>query len=336
MYNEWDSAFPFPEYSMTENNSEIFISHSVAEKLLHAHDGDCTLLFLWQKMTGNTDPETAAGDLCMTRFQTDNAVEKLSRMGLWGSEATVPKPAPVRKPVMPADEPPAYTSEEIVRTVREDKIFCTLRDKMQEVIGKTLTRDELSGLMGIYRHLGLSPETIYVLFQYCADISRSMSGNDRPPTARFIEKTAYTWAHAGISGAEEAEAYAEKQKTLLSEIGKIKITLEIYDRRLTTAETNFITSWLEMGYGQEEIRIAYERTINNTGKLSMPYMNKIILHWSENGLGFASEIEQKDPAERPKAEKRSGYPKRNGQFRKGANSDFDPNEIDSISITKGQ
>ena len=121
---------------MTENNSEIFISHSVAEKLLHAHDGDCTLLFLWQKMTGNTDPETAAGDLCMTRSQTDYAVEKLSRMGLWGAEATVPKPAPVRKPVMPADEPPAYTSEEIVRTVREDKIFCTLRDKMQEVIGK--------------------------------------------------------------------------------------------------------------------------------------------------------------------------------------------------------
>ena len=318
---------------MAERNPDNLIPICAAEKLIRSHDADCSLLYLWQCLRQSSDRELAAGELCMTRAQIDNAAEKLSRMG-FGSE---PIPSASRndspaKPAAPApaDDPPDYSGEEIVQALDGDKSFRALKDRLQEITGKTLSRGELSSLLGIYRHLGLPADAIYVLFQYCSDISHSMYGNSRTPTVRYIEKTAYSWANAGISCAEEAEAYAEKHKALFSETGKIKQALEIYDRKLTTNEQGFITSWIEMGYHEETIRMAYERTIDNIGKLSMPYMNKIILRWNEDGLITAEQITQKDRPEK----KRSGSG-RPGRASGGADSDFDPEEIDKISITKG-
>lgn len=320
---------------MAERKTDNLIPVSAAEKLIRSHDADCALFYLWQCLRGSSDRELAAGELCMTRAQIDDAAEKLSRMG-FGAEAEIAgkesiSPTANRAPA-PADDPPDYSAEEIVHTLDGDKAFRVLRDRLQEITGKTLSRSELSSLLGIYRHLGLPAEVVYVLFQYCSDISHSMYGNSRTPTVRYIEKTAYSWANAGIASAEEAEAYAEKHKALITEMGKIKQVLEIYDRKLTTNEQGFITSWIEMGYHEEAIRMAYERTIDNIGKLSMPYMNKIILRWNEDGLSTPEQIEKKDRAERGRAKSRAN---RSGRVSGGADADFDPDEIDKISITKG-
>lgn len=320
---------------MTERKSDNLIPVSAAEKLIRSHDADSTLFYLWQCLRQSSDRELAAGELCMTRVQIDNAAEKLSRMG-FGSERRTTAPestSTVSGGVpTPADDPPDYSAEEIVQTLDSDKSFRVLRDRLQEITGKTLSRSELSSLLGIYRHLGLPAEVVYVLFQYCSDISHSMYGNSRTPTVRYIEKTAYSWANAGIFSAEEAEAYAEKHKALLTEMGKIKQTLEIYDRKLTTNEQGFIASWIEMGYHEEAIRMAYERMIDNIGKLSMPYMNKIILRWNEDGLYTPEQIEQKDHTEKGRSKSRTI---RSGRASGGADADFDPDEIDKISITKG-
>ncbi|MDO5444430.1 MAG: DnaD domain protein [Eubacteriales bacterium] len=320
---------------MVERKTDNLITVSAAEKLIRSHDADCALFYLWQCFRESSDRELAAGELCMTRAQIDNAAEKLSRMG-FGPEEEIPSPGIVSATGSPtpepADDPPDYSGEEIVQVLNSDKSFQALKDRLQEITGKTLSRSELSSLLGIYRHLGLPADVIYVLFQYCSDISHSMYGNSRTPTVRYIEKTAYSWANAGVSSAEEAEAYAEKHKALLSETGKIKQALEIYDRKLTTNEQGYITSWIEMGYHEEAIRMAYERTIDNIGKLSMPYMNKIIIRWNEDGLFSVEQIEQKDHPEKVRS---GGRLKRSGRTSGGADEDFDPDEIDKISITKG-
>ena len=320
---------------MEGRKTNNLITVSAAEKLIRSHDADCALLYLWQCLRGSSDKELAAGELCMTRAQIDNAAEKLSRMGFISeAEGTVPGSVPTAasSTPVPADDPPDYSGEEIVQVLNSDKSFQALKDRLQEITGKTLSRSELSSLLGIYRHLGLPADVIYVLFQYCLDISHSMYGISRTPTVRYIEKTAYSWANAGISSAEEAEVYAEKHKALLSETGKIKQVLEIYDRKLTTNEHGYITSWIEMGYHEETIRMAYERTIDNIGKLSMPYMNKIILRWNEDGLYSTEQIEQQDRPEKAGSVIRS---RRSGRTSGGADADFDPDEIDKVSITKG-
>ena len=57
--------------------NEFLIKTEDIEQILHAHDGDCALLYLWSVFSGSNDLEKAAGDLFMTLSQVRDAAEKL-------------------------------------------------------------------------------------------------------------------------------------------------------------------------------------------------------------------------------------------------------------------
>ncbi|MEI3102136.1 MAG: DnaD domain protein [Oscillospiraceae bacterium] len=62
-------------------------------------------------------------------------------------------------------------------------------------------------------------------------------------------------------------------------MGRIKENLGMRGRELTATEQKYISSWLDMGFGEECISIAYDRTVTDTGALKWNYMNKILLSW---------------------------------------------------------
>jgi DnaD/phage-associated family protein len=75
--------------------------------------------------------------------------------------------------------------------------------------------------------------------------------------------------------------------------------LQIRGRNLTPAEERYASSWLEMGFEDAVITMAYEKTCVNTGGLSWPYMNKILTSWKNAGLLTAQQVktgDQKSPA----------------------------------------
>ena len=55
-------------------------------------------------------------------------------------------------------------------------------------------------------------------------------------------------------------------------------------RNLTQAEEKYALSWLDMGFEDAVIAMAYERTCLNTGGLNWAYMNKILQRWHSAGL----------------------------------------------------
>ncbi len=283
--------------------NELLIKIEDAEQILHAHDGDCSLLYLWSLFTGSSDLEQAAGDLFMTLSQVRDAAEKLGRMKLSIQHSQAEpfnpppsvQPAPSREEIpLPADELPEYTSAEIDSCTKSDSGFKAVLDATRQVLGKQLTRHDMSRMLGIYNHLGLSAEVIYVLLHYCADLYRGPEGAARKPTIRSIEREAFLWANKDLNTPEEAEAYVETQKQLHSKLSTVKTALEIYDRRLIPSEEAYFTSWLEMGFDPDAIRLAYERTVKNTGKRALAYMNKILVKWDETGLHTVEEIEKQD------------------------------------------
>jgi DnaD/phage-associated family protein len=299
------------EWAMVQDWSN-FISASDVDVLLRAHDGDCALLCLWCARTGSRDLERAARDLCMTRSQVDAAAEKLGRMlpaffrSSPGTESAEDPEKPSsdpsgrkRNPVLPpADELPEYTSEEIASCSEKDGSFRAVLDLAETLLGKGLTKHDMSRLLGIYNHLGLSAEVIFVLLHYCAEISKGPSGADRKPTVNFIERQAYVWVNRGITSAELAEEYVERQRSAREDENRIKRILEIYDRNLTPTEKNNIAAWVEMGFADDAIALAYERTLDKTGKRSFPYMNSILMRWHEAKLHTAAEITRKEPGGR--------------------------------------
>ena len=116
----------------------------------------------------------------------------------------------------------------------------------------------------------------------------------RNPSLRAIEKEAYHWAEQGIDTLEEAAAYIHRQNLRNSRISRLMEKLQIRGRNLTAAEQKYAESWLEMGFEEAVIAMAYEKTCLNTGGLSWPYMNKILTGWKKEGLLTVQQVQQGD------------------------------------------
>ncbi len=268
--------------------------NSIAEALIAAHDGDVALLYIYLCRRGGEDLERAARELCRTRGEINAAWEKLQRMGLLPGERRsqdraghTPKPAP-------AEELPEYETEDLVRRSREDAGFAAIVTEAQKVLGHVLSSSDLKRLFGIYDYLALPPEVILMLLNHCVSISQG-----RRPSMRFIEKEAYVWANREILSLEQAEEYIRSSRQRREDVGRIKESLGIRGRELSATERKFIAAWLDLGFGEDCISAAYDRTVTNTGALKWNYMDKILLSWHEKGIHNAAQLEEKEGRRKP-------------------------------------
>ncbi len=280
------------------------IPRSDADKLIAAHDGDVALLYIWLCRQGVFDADAAARELCRTGAEIKNAYEKLCRLSLAHPAAQTAHPA--QEPVLPpADELPEYTAEDIVRRSNEDSGFQAVISQAQHKLGRTLSTADLKTLFGIYDHLALPADVIFMLIGYCIDVFREKYGPGRLPSMRSIEKEAYSWANREIITIEQADEYIRAAAEKRSRSGEIKTAMGLGSRVLTPTERRYMLSWFDMGFDNEAILIAYDRTVTNTGALKWGYMNKIMLSWHDKGIHTAAEVAERDsrsPASAVKAE----------------------------------
>lgn len=266
------------------------IPHADADKLIAAHDGDMALLYIWLSGNGCFDADRAARELCRTEAEVKNAYEKLCRLGLSQRQ---PAPEPSFK-LQPAEELPEYTSADIVRRSKEDSGFQAVVEQAQRKLGRALSTADMKTLFGIYDYLALPADVIFMLIGYCIDVFAEKYGSGRLPSMRNIEKEAYSWANKEIVTIEQADEYIRKSAEKRSRAGEIKTAMGIGSRVLTPTERKYMTSWFELGFDNDSILIAYDRTVTNTGALKWGYMNKIILSWHEKGIHTANEVAEKD------------------------------------------
>lgn len=270
--------------------------NSTADALIAAHDGDVALLYIYLCRHGGDDMEQAARELCRTMGEISAAREKLQRMGLLpGNTAPGTQPGQPIKP-SPAEELPEYETEDLVRRSKEDAGFSAIVTEAQKVLGHVLSSSDLKRLFGIYDYLALPPEVILMLLNHCVFISQG-----RRPSMRFIEKEAYVWANREIMSLEQAEEYIRSSRQRREDTARIKESLGIRGRELTATEQKYISSWLDMGFGEDCISIAYDRTVTNTGALKWNYMNKILLSWHEKNIHSGTQVEEKDGRRKPTA-----------------------------------
>ena len=261
---------------------ELNLPRQDCQKLLGYRNGDAALLLVYLRC-GNPQ-EKAAEALGLPESRLLEAKAALIQLGLWQEEA-------VR--VLREDSRPCYTERDVLEAQREDKSFDALRGEVQRNLGRILNVEDLKILLGILRYLGLPAEVVSLLISYCKEKNRRR-GNPRNPSMRMIEREAYAWADRGIDTLEAAVAFVREDALRAGGIAKIKKTLGIFDRSLTPGEEKYASSWLDMGFDQEALALAYEKTCVNTGGLKWPYMNKILLSWHGQGLHTGEEVRTGD------------------------------------------
>ena len=263
------------------NIESICLDRPEVHKLLLAASGDAALLYIYLK-AGNP-MEGAAEALHLTAERIRCAGATLRQLGLYQEE----KPSHI----LPGERP-SY-SERDVLDASGDADFRSLCGEVQRLLGRTLNTEELKILLGFVRYLGLGADVVSVLICYCKDWARQR-GNLRNPSLRAIEKEAYAWAERGIDTMEEAVAFIQTQNQRNSRLNQLQNLLQIRGRSLTAGEERYAGSWLEMGFEDEVITMAYERTCLNTGGLNWAYMNKILQRWHEAGLHTAEQVRSGD------------------------------------------
>lgn len=263
-------------------SESVTISQADLRKLLSAANPDGALLYLY--LQSGKPLETAEKELNMNGSRVCCAAAVLRQLGL------LPEERPAR--IAPGERP-AYTDEDVYKTMDYDTDFRGLYEEVQRLLGRSLNTEEIKILLGFVRYLGLDYDVISILVSYCKARAEK-KGRKRRLGLLTIEQEAYAWAEKGIDTLEEAAAFIQMQNLRESKIGKLQQMLQIYGRNLTAAETRYANAWLDMGMDEEAISMAYERTCLNTGGLNWAYMNKILQRWHSQGLHTAEEIRTGD------------------------------------------
>lgn len=184
---------------------------------------------------------------------------------------------------------PSYKATEISRSLKENPRMSQMYKMVEQILGKTLSSADTELLYSFYDYYGLPVEVIIVLIEYY--VSRGKR------SMKYMEKEAGKWASAGIDTIKKAKAYIEKREEFLSYAGRVRTLLGIQERRLSTRELTFIKQWQsEWNMSLDMVKTAFELTVDQTGKLSFAYMNKILESWAKNHITDQAGVMQEQQA----------------------------------------
>ncbi len=164
---------------------------------------------------------------------------------------------------------PHYKGTEIGKRISENSKLAQTYKIVSGMLGKALSSSDIELLYSMYDYYGLPPEVIVVMVEYFAGKGKT--------TMRKLEKEAQKWAEQGVDSVAKAKTQIKKREEFLGYASVVRRIIGANERKLTTKEVTYIQKWqTELHADPEEIRTAYEITVENTGKVAFSYMDKIL------------------------------------------------------------
>lgn len=254
---------------------------------------------------GQSPVDTAgiAGRLGLTETEVDDCLQYWQEAQLF-TEGSAPQPEKAEP--APA-EPPKKTVEEGVTTIRsrghlspgevnallrEDKRFAGLAAELEKARGSVLSPSEREILAYLCGSLELTPEYLLVAAAYCRDRGKKKMS--------YLEKMVAGWLEEGIDTYEKAEVHIRRLTRQEDDEGRIRRLFGLPERALTAREKACINRWCgEYMTPDALIKLAYDRAVEATGKVSFTYIDKVLAAWTAKGITTVEAAE----AERTAAQK---------------------------------
>ena len=254
------------------------------------------LLYLMQNQPQVIDPRYLADRLMIPYQQVLDGLDFWCREGLLcHQEQPVeqtcqpqPQPEAIQQPQPKTRREPAVSVglqaqkktmsiDEIDHLSQQDANISQLVEMVQMQMGKALTRTEIETLVSFYTYAGLPPEYILLAVSFCC--AKNM------PNMRAVSRLLTDMMSENIYTYEQAEEYLTRRQRQDSAQGQVKTAFGIHDRQLTRQECKYIDTWfLDYRFDISMVKLAYERTVDQIGKVSFAYINKILTSWHEKGI----------------------------------------------------
>lgn len=271
----------------------VAMTAAAADRLIRSGSGDAALLYLHLlRRGGELDIAAARKALGWADERVRQAYQALAGCGLVRKDADL-SPAPT--PPEP-DSPPDYTAADIARELEGESPFPHLVREIERQLGKVLSTSDLKLLYTIYDYLALPAEVILLLTTWCVEEHERKYGPGQRPRMSQIKKEAFVWRRLGVDTIEAADAHIKHLSALRDRVGRLLPLLGISGRAPVEGERKYLEGWVEMGFDDGAISLAYERTVLKKGALNWAYMNSILRSWHQKGLHTAEQVEAGDSA----------------------------------------
>ena len=162
---------------------------------------------------------------------------------------------------------------DIFSVVKKDKKFKKTIQIIESLYCELLTQNDVLLLYDILVKEKIPLEIFMETLSHCIENNKK--------NIKYIAKVVSGNYSNGINTVELVEEYFRDLKENNQFLGQIKKVLQLKNRSLIDSEKEFINKWKDANKSIDDIKMAYEKTVMNTGKLSFPYMDKIIMN--ENG-----------------------------------------------------
>lgn len=310
---EWNSVFAVP---CSVVDKHIKLAGSVQLKVL-----------LWELRHAGESFEAAdiAKALSIDRADVSDAMLYWQQTGLFaekdgefipageaGFKDETEKTAEEPSPAIPAEIRPEKPKKILSRPQKPDNAFVAKRigesneiaclmQEAEQILGRLISNGDSAMLLMLHDHYGLPCDVIIMLLQYVVSIGKANS--------RYIEKVAMSWADEEIFTHDKAEEKLRRLDENKKAWHAVEQAIGIMHRAPSSKEQAFASVWInEWNFNTALIHEAYERSVDNTGKFSPSYMNKILERWHKEGISTLEQA-QKDKEERAAARKGGRQPK---------------------------
>ena len=184
--------------------------------------------------------------------------------------------------------------KDVEQCVKNDPCISFALRQSETLLGRPLSSSDTSTLVWLIQWAGMPADVLVTLVEYCRLSEKT--------NMRYIEKTALSWLESGIDTLEAAETRMRARSEELGWEGALKTVLGISGRPLSSKEASFASEWRALGFSPELIQAAYQRTLDGAGRLSFPYLNKILMDWRSKGITTPGQaLAEKKPGEEKRA-----------------------------------
>lgn len=263
-----------------------------------------TLIYLFAESDCN--PSDAARELGMTKAQIEAACAFWRGAGIFvessGKKKAVASDTSVYR---------NYDAATLANAVESNADFSLVCRVATDNLEKQLTKNDISSLFYLFDFVRIPAPIICGVIEFCCQNGKK--------SLQYIFKKATALYEDGIDTYEKFEEYLARRAAVNSSIGRLRKLCGMGDRALTSKETKLFDCWFgEWGFPFETVELAYEKTVDSTGKLSTTYMNGILRRWHEEGYVTVEDVKNGDKG--PSA---------------GANTSFEGDEFIEAALSRG-
>lgn len=233
------------------------------------------------------EPESTVADAARELGMTVSATE--SAIAFWRGASVFAESEGKKKKV--ASDTSAYRnydSQTLSEALIKQSDFAMLNDFVCERLSKSvLTKNDLSALFYLYDFARIPVPVLCGIIEDCCSSGKA--------NMQYIFKASLSLYEQGIDTYEKLENYLTRKAEINSNIGKLRKLCGMGDRALTSKEKKTFDVWFgEWAFGFDVVELAYEKTVDATGKVSINYMNTILRRWYDSGFATVEDINTGD------------------------------------------